>query len=90
MRSSPTVPGLAVRFGVSAAAFFGGLKSVGGRLYFSPMKGIFTLLVLTLAVVGCSGAGGPMERAGRAVDNAVYDVGTGIKRAGQKIQRAAE
>jgi predicted small secreted protein len=31
-----------------------------------------------------------MERAGRSVDNAVYDVGTGVKKAGQKIQEAAE
>jgi hypothetical protein len=47
-------------------------------------------VVLVLAVAGCSGPGGPMERAGRAVDNAVYDVGTGVKKAGQEIQQAAE
>jgi hypothetical protein len=43
-----------------------------------------------LAVLGCRGPGGPMERAGRSVDNAVYDVGTGIKKAGQKVQQAAD
>jgi hypothetical protein len=31
-----------------------------------------------------------MERAGRTVDDAVYDVGTGIKKAGQKVQEAAQ
>ena len=54
------------------------------------MKGILALVVLMWAVVGCSGPGGPIERAGRIVDNAVYDVGTGIKKAGQKIQQAAD
>jgi predicted small secreted protein len=54
------------------------------------VKWILAVVVLMLAVVGCSGPGGPVERAGRSVDNAVYDVGTGIKKAGQKIQRAAE
>jgi hypothetical protein len=48
------------------------------------------LAILVLAAVGCRGPGGPMERAGRAVDDAVYDVGTGVKKAGQKIQQAAE
>ena len=54
------------------------------------MKGIFALALLALTVVGCRGPGGPMERAGRSVDNAVYDVGTGVKKAGQKIQQAAD
>ena len=52
------------------------------------MKGIF--VVLAVAVLGCRGPGGPMERAGRGVDNAVYEVGAGIKKTGQKIQQAAE
>jgi hypothetical protein len=54
------------------------------------VKWIFLLAILTLIVVGCRGPGGPMERAGRSVDDAVYDVGTGIKKTGQKIQQAAE
>lgn len=53
------------------------------------MKVILALLILVVAV-GCSGPGGPVEQAGRAVDNAVYDVGTGVKRTGQKIQQAAD
>ena len=44
--------------------------------------------MLVLAVVACRGPGGPMERAGRTVDHAVYDVGTGIKKAGQEVQEA--
>jgi predicted small secreted protein len=54
------------------------------------VKAIFALVVLMLAVAGCSGPGGPMERAGRSVDNAVYDVGRGVEKAGEKIQEAAE
>jgi hypothetical protein len=54
------------------------------------VKGIIALAVFVLAVLGCRGPGGPMERAGRGVDNAVYDVGTGIKKAGQKVQQAAD
>jgi len=53
------------------------------------MKVIFALLTLFVAV-GCRGPGGPVERAGRTVDNAVYDVGTGVKRTGQEIQQAAD
>lgn len=48
------------------------------------------LSVTLLALVGCSGSGGPVERTGRAVDNAVYNVGTGVKRTGQAIQNAAD
>ncbi|HEY5814219.1 MAG TPA: hypothetical protein VIT23_16380 [Terrimicrobiaceae bacterium] len=53
------------------------------------MRTIF-LMILVVAVIGCKGPGGPMERAGRGVDNAVYDVGSGIKKTGQKIQQAAQ
>jgi hypothetical protein len=60
------------------------------KLYSSGVKGMLGLAVLSLAVLGCRGPGGPMERAGRAVDNAVYDVGTGIKKTGQEIQQAAD
>ncbi len=60
------------------------------------MKHLFLicLAVLVAAVLtfaGCaSGSGGPVERTGRAVDNAVYNVGTGVKRTGQSIQNAAD
>lgn len=55
----------------------------------------FTCFVVIVAAVltltGCSsGSGGPVERTGRAVDNAVYNVGTGVKRTGQAIQNAAD
>ena len=54
------------------------------------MNRFLALAVFAVVLLGCRGPGGPMERAGRGVDNAVYDVGTGIKRTGQKMQRAAE
>jgi hypothetical protein len=57
---------------------------------FLVMNRFLALAVFAVVLLGCRGPGGPMERAGRGVDNAVYDVGTGIKRTGQKIQRAAE
>jgi hypothetical protein len=53
------------------------------------VKAIFGLAIMLLTVVACRGPGGPMERAGRTVDNAVYDVGTGIKKAGQEVQEAS-
>jgi predicted small secreted protein len=57
---------------------------------FLVMNRFLALAVFAVVLLGCRGPGGPVERAGRGVDNAVYDVGTDIKRAGQKIQRAAE
>jgi predicted small secreted protein len=54
------------------------------------MKAIFALTILALTVVACRGPGGPVERAGRTVDHAVYDVGTGIKKAGHEVQEAAQ
>lgn len=54
------------------------------------MKATFALAIVILTVAACRGPGGPMERAGRTVDDAVYDVGTGIKKAGQKVQEAAQ
>ena len=54
------------------------------------MKKLLVVLGVAVLVTGCSGPGGPATRAGRAVDNAVYDVGTGVKRTGQAIQNAAD
>ena len=48
------------------------------------------ILVVLFVAVGCYGPGGPVERTGRAVDNAVYDAGTGVKRAGQAIQNTVD
>jgi predicted small secreted protein len=54
------------------------------------MKSLAILLVVScLAVVGCSGPGGPAQRAGAAVDNAVYKVGEGFTTVGKKIEGTA-
>jgi predicted small secreted protein len=65
-----------------------GLESVAtGMLYVSRMKSLaFLLLVSCFFVLGCSGPGGPAQRAGAAVDNAVYKVGEGISTVGKKIE----
>ncbi|MEI8294067.1 MAG: hypothetical protein WCG66_08770 [bacterium] len=47
------------------------------------------VVVSCLAVVGCSGPGGPAQRAGAAVDHAVYKVGEGISTVGKKIEGTA-
>jgi len=46
--------------------------------------------VSCLFLLGCSGPGGPAQRAGAAVDNAVYKVGEGISNVGQKIEGSAK
>jgi hypothetical protein len=68
----------------------GAVESCPRGFYPMHVKAILALGTLLLTVVACRGPGGPMERAGRSVDNAVYDVGTGIKKAGQKVQKVAE
>ena len=60
------------------------------RLYPARVRAIFALAIVVLTVVACRGPGGPMERAGRTVDDAVYDVGTGIRKAGREVQEAAQ
>ena len=65
------------------------VESSRDRFYPTRVKAIFALGILVLTLVGCRGPGGPMERAGRSVDDAVHDVGTGIKKAGQEVQEAA-
>ena len=65
------------------------VESGDARLYPTHVKAI-ALAIVVLTVVACRGPGGPMERAGRSVDEAVYDVGTGIKKAGQEVQQAAQ
>ena len=54
----------------------------------SPMKYLLVVFV-ALFVVGCSGPGGPAQRAGAAVDGAIYKVGEGISHVGSKIEGAA-
>jgi hypothetical protein len=46
----------------------------------------FLLLVPSFFILGCSGPDGPAQRAGAAVDNAVYKVGEGISTVGKKIE----
>ena len=78
----------------SEAGWKSRFRSHGGarreKELFLVMNRFLALAVFAVVLLGCRGPGGPVERAGRGVDNAVYDVGTDIKRAGQKIQRAAE
>jgi hypothetical protein len=53
-----------------------------------PMKFLLPLLA-AVALVGCSGPGGPVQRAGTAVDNAIYKVGEGVTNVGEKIEGTA-
>jgi len=51
------------------------------------MKTTALLLVAScIFLIGCSGPGGPAQRAGAAVDNAVHKVGEGISTVGEKIE----
>ena len=54
------------------------------------MKAFILFLPLVIFTVGCSGPGGPAERAGAAVDNAVYNVGQGVENVGNSIKRSAD
>jgi hypothetical protein len=45
---------------------------------------LFAVAVLTLT--SCRGSGGPVTRAGRGVDHAVYKTGEGIEHVGRKIE----
>lgn len=74
----------------AAASILPGVESSSERFYSARVKATFALAIVILTVAACRGPGGPMERAGRTVDDAVYDVGTGIKKAGQKVQEAAQ
>ena len=55
-------------------------------------RGIAAAIALSLAVAGLSACQkeGPMEKAGKAVDNAGEKVGEKIENAGEKIQDAAK
>ncbi|HRJ10269.1 MAG TPA: hypothetical protein PK490_06780 [Prosthecobacter sp.] len=54
------------------------------------MKTTLLLLVPVLVMLAsCRGTGGPATRAGRGIDHAVYKVGSGVRKAGQKIENAA-
>lgn len=49
----------------------------------------FLILLASIVFVGCSGPGGPAQRAGAAVDRTVYKVGEGISKVGEKIEGAS-
>jgi hypothetical protein len=53
------------------------------------MKIAIVLGMAALALAACAGPGGPATQTGRAVDNAVYHVGSGIERTGETIENAA-
>jgi hypothetical protein len=63
------------------------MPEAGGGLR-GPMKTLLVLLVCGVAL-SCSGPGGPAQRAGAAVDGAIYKVGEGISKVGNKIEGAA-
>jgi hypothetical protein len=46
--------------------------------------------VLMAGLSGCKKEEGPVERAGKAVDNAVQKAGEQVEKAGEKIQDAAK
>lgn len=51
---------------------------------------LLSAVVLVMAVsAACSGPGGPGQRAGRAVDRGIYNVGAGVERTGQAIENVA-
>lgn len=54
------------------------------------MKALLLLLPIVLLTLGCRGPGGPAERAGAAVDNAVYNVGQGVENVGNSIKRSTD
>jgi hypothetical protein len=47
------------------------------------------ILIVPLVFVGCSGPGGPGQRAGAAVDHAVYKVCEGISTLVKKMEASA-
>lgn len=47
------------------------------------------VMALVAGLSGCQKEEGPVERAGKAVDNAVQKAGEKIEKAGEKIQDAA-
>lgn len=50
----------------------------------------FTTILLVAALSACQKQEGPMEKAGKSVDNAVEKTGQQMEKAGDKIQDAAK
>lgn len=58
---------------------------------FNPRSGLYVFIaVVALAVVACQPKEGPVEKAGKAVDNAAQQAGDQIEKAGDKIKDAVE
>ena len=58
-----------------------------------PVKTLSAALVISallVALSGCEKQEGPMEKAGKSVDNATESVGEHVENAGQAIQDAAK
>ena len=57
------------------------------------MKTVLLALAVGLALAGCNrdtGAGGPMEKAGREADKAIGQAGKAVEKAGRNMQDAAK
>lgn len=50
----------------------------------------FVMGVLVVALSGCQKEEGPVERAGKSIDNAVEKTGDQLEKAGDKIKDAAD
>jgi predicted small secreted protein len=50
---------------------------------------LFVAMLVSVSFTSCRSRGGPAQRVGREMDNAVWHAGRGISKAGQAIQRAA-
>jgi len=58
---------------------------------FGQLIGLVLMMgAMTVALPGCQKQEGPMERAGKSVDNAAEKTGQQIEKTGEKIQDAAK
>ncbi len=58
---------------------------------FNARNGLFVFIaVAALAVVACQPKEGPVEKAGKAVDNAAEKAGNQIEKAGDKVKDAVD
>ncbi len=58
--------------------------------FFSKASTVLVMSILVTGLSACQKEEGPVERAGKAVDNAVQKAGEKIEQAGEKIQGAAK
>ncbi len=58
---------------------------------FNPKSGLYVFIAMVaLAVVACQPKEGPVEKAGKAVDNAAEKAGNQIEKAGDKIKETVD